>query len=152
MLFTVSFVIMPTCNNANYRIQVHSTNHPNSIRTFATTPEMPTSDNFKKGDCTPIEYLGRRSVTCKGERTSIIYTPYLPERPFEQLDGRIMLARLLVHWGGHLWMGSKSKPGDQEFTLATDDLMESWQEQLNGVSRLMENLTKGARKGLPGLG
>lgn len=89
----------------NYQIRVFpkSSAHATSALSMRTASESvnhtPLSgDQYNSASCRPVEFHGRPSVYCEGEKTSVVYTPTLPTPPLQNLDSNISLAAIGVYW------------------------------------------------------
>ncbi len=56
-------------------------------------------DHYDLSSCRAISYFGRPSMTCEGENSSVVITPHLEARPFENLNANIALGAVFLHWG-----------------------------------------------------
>jgi hypothetical protein len=97
--------------------------------------------------CRPIEWHGQPSVTCQGEETTFIHTPYnrnsTAAHLFNAMDGWLILAqatpgiyRELIKFVGHVknvWNGSTN----QINVAISDKDKESWRNQLTQLEQLV---------------
>jgi hypothetical protein len=97
--------------------------------------------------CRPIEWHGQPSVTCQGEQTTFIHTPYnrnsTAAHLFNAVDGWLILAqatpgiyRELIKFAGHVknvWKGSTNKIN----VAISDKDKESWRNQLTQLEQLV---------------
>ncbi|MCS5711283.1 VWA domain-containing protein [Candidatus Berkiella aquae] len=65
-------------------------------------PDM-AGDNYHFNQCRPVDYYGKPSVVCPGEKSTVVLTPKLRERPFENLGGNIALGAVLLYWAKSLY-------------------------------------------------
>jgi hypothetical protein len=115
---------------------------------FSHSPRVDPLQQDTYNHCRPIEWHGQPSVTCHGQETSFIHTPYNRNSGmanlFNAVDGWLMLAqagpamyRELVKLASHLknvWTGSS---GNQMNLPISDKDKESWQEQLGRLEQLV---------------
>jgi len=78
-----------------------------AVATIPFKPVFPSEDQSDGSPCKPIEFDGRQSIYCKGEKTSLVYTPTLSS-PFQNLDGTIGLVSVGIYWASQLVSGIKS--------------------------------------------
>jgi len=70
------------------------------------------ADRYNPQSCRPVEFYGRPLVFCEGEQTNLLYTPTLPAPLFADLDGNIMLGRVVWHWAGSTYTWVKQSISD----------------------------------------
>lgn len=91
-----------------------------SLKTNLATEDTISEDTFDRKKCIPIEYYGRASVRCEGEKTTMVYQPFVPQphqnvanylashgvnkiiadiamHPFSDFTGNLMLMQLACH-------------------------------------------------------
>ncbi|MFZ0219536.1 MAG: ankyrin repeat domain-containing protein [Candidatus Aquirickettsiella sp.] len=71
------------------------------INFFHKTPFQTCPVSFEKpeenyANCRPLEWYGRPSVVCEGEKTTAIVTPHQSQRLFDPINDWIMLGQLIV--------------------------------------------------------
>ncbi|WP_342219393.1 ankyrin repeat domain-containing protein [Rickettsiella endosymbiont of Miltochrista miniata] len=129
------FVNGVSCSIPNARINFF---HNIPFETRPTAFEQP-EDNF--ANCQPLEWYGRPSVACEGEKTTAIVTPQLPQRIFDPIDGWIMLGQLTVAIINKFF----SKPAaatDTRYQLVNVFLMKQalWDTKLNALEEQLREL------------
>lgn len=96
-------------------------------------------DKYQKSSCTPISWNGKQGVACEGERTTMIYLPFLEPRIFDELDGNLMLGRLALHFGSKLW--SFVRHGTQREQIIShmipNSLYQEWEAGLGELVQLL---------------
>ena len=57
-------------------------------------------DIYFRERCSPIEFNGRLSVYCEGQKTNVVYTPEITQQhPLERLNEQLMLFYVVLHEG-----------------------------------------------------
>ncbi|ODM92517.1 tRNA(Glu)-specific nuclease WapA [Orchesella cincta] len=100
-------------------------------------------DTFEKKSCAPVDFNGMPSVTCNGQKTNLVYTPYLQDRLFDNLDANILLGRTLIHLGGKVFGGPSAeeryfkKFGKEQVAISPDmiDILERKLVKIEGLIR-----------------
>jgi len=60
-------------------------------------------DHYNLKSCRPISHYSMPSVVCDGETSSVVITPNLEPRPFDNLNANLALGAVLLHWGKQLY-------------------------------------------------
>ncbi|XP_055592518.1 uncharacterized protein LOC129744147 [Uranotaenia lowii] len=86
---------IPNCytilqNDGTPSIECYGHRSKVSIHSLYNQPKISQEDTFKR--CVPISYRKIPSVSCEGEKTSILFTPFEGPRMFDFVDGWILLA------------------------------------------------------------
>ena len=82
----------------------------------ADIPQPLIEDTYRRSSCRPLGFFGKPSVFCEGEKTNVVYTPEMPQPPFANLDGHVMLGAVYIHlaargitWVRNWWSGKSAK-------------------------------------------
>lgn len=110
-------------------------------------------DSYSKQSCRTIKFNGRPSVYCEGEKTNVVYTSELPQRPFEQLNDQLMLLQVVLHEGKKLYawvqdllsnknnQAQLSQETSINTTSITDEQKTSWKKALDRIEKCLLALT-----------
>jgi hypothetical protein len=108
--------------------------------------------NIDPPTCRPIEFHGQPSVTCEGDKATVVYTPYIAPGPFANLGANIMLGATVVHMMGQTYSWIKSKlfttqpvPQSTHKAINPDYFyaqMDKFKDQLQSVKIQLEELSK----------
>ncbi|CAL8075521.1 unnamed protein product [Orchesella dallaii] len=135
-----------TCLTEKSKVAVFRNIQENDLMFLEAGGSMLSSDSYDKSSCAPVEFNGMPSVTCKGQKTNLVYTPYLQERIFDNVDGNIMLGRMIIHLGGNLMWNSKSgnefSGFQSEFethVTVSDDMIEVLRRKLRKIKALLNH-------------
>lgn len=112
------------CHGQDYQVHVFAKpSRATAVSTQHASHTGYTGDTYDPKSCRPIEFFGRPSVTCAGEKTTFVYTPALPPRPLENLGANIALARVAVHVGysAYCWVSEALTGKSEQKEYLNDD-------------------------------
>lgn len=90
------------CVGGNYAMYVFPKSSPNTglVPSGGQVAPPLSTDHYDPSSCRPVNFYGRPSVFCEGDKTTLIYAPQISAPPFAYLDGNLMLGHVALHMVG----------------------------------------------------
>lgn len=134
-----------SCSSGKAKIAVFRNIHPFDV--FIKAPHNKAfnlvGDEYKIENCTPINFNGENAVACEGHKTTLIYTPNRETRPFDELDGRLMLGRLAILYAHKFWTFVKKATGRTEYQdynpliIVSEEDVLSWENDIEQIGNIL---------------
>ena len=107
-----------------------------------------TGDQYDKSSCRAIEFYGRPSIYCEGEKTTLVYQPQLPTPPLQNVDGQLMLfavgaylIKQTVNWFKGTTEATTGKKAQKLATIEYKNAqLQKFKDTLNAVERNLKKI------------